>query len=84
MSLENRKREIVHWHNKNKGFVKDGNLAPHALRLLNEAVELCLACGAVPSEIRNTSNEEIHKQLAKKGLATLKDIGDEIADAWHA
>jgi hypothetical protein len=45
---------VIEWHLKNGGH--NGRLAGHALRLLHEAVELCVNAGA--------SEEEIHRRVA--------------------
>ena len=49
----------VGWHVGAGG--KNVRLAGHALRLLNEAVELCVAAGARPGEIHNRVVDEIAK-----------------------
>lgn len=79
LTLDDTLLKVVSWHKKNGGGVINENLAPHALRLLNEVVELCLACGAKPWEIQYTAAEEIKKQLAR-GIEMSMDVGDEIAD----
>lgn len=60
-STENRIRE---WHRMHGGF--QGRLAGHALKSLEEMVELCFACGADENEIVRTVTRECSKQLAKE------------------
>lgn len=61
-TTENRIRD---WHRDNGGF--NGRLASHALKGLEEMVELCFACGADENEIIRTVTRECRKQIAKEG-----------------
>lgn len=61
--------EILLWHDKFGGScVHPRHLFAHALRLLNETVELCIACGAEPSEIVKVVFNEIAKAGEKKEI----------------
>lgn len=53
------KTEVVRWHTDNGGH--NGRIAGHALRLLNEAIELCVTAGADAGEI----GERVAAELAK-------------------
>ncbi len=53
----------VDWHLGAGG--KNVRLAGHALRLLCEAVELCVAAGANPQEIEQRVHSEIAKALER-------------------
>lgn len=55
--------DIIKWHKDNGGF--RGRLAGHALRLLGETIELCIALGATADEIRKVNIHEIDKALAR-------------------
>jgi len=56
-------RAAVAWHVGAGG--RCSRLAGHALRLLNEAVELCAAAGASPLEIETHVHAEIAKALER-------------------
>ena len=53
------KEHVLLWHKQNGGHF--GRPASHALRLLREAVELCVESAATSSEIYSTVEEEIYK-----------------------
>ena len=75
------KDRVVSWHISNGGF--NGRIAGHALRLLNEAVELCVACGADPVEIGERVHMEIAKARSRNELGTVQcvpTIREELAD----
>ncbi len=61
--IQNWQKDVCFWHTKNGG--KNVRLAGHALRLLNEAVELCLAAGASQTEIRTVVVDKIIEEAAK-------------------
>lgn len=72
---------ISRWH-KNAGgsFVRP---ASHALRLLNEVVELCIASGADWAEIGDTVQGELQKAALRGELGVRKsydEIGLEYSD----
>lgn len=82
--------EVVKWHLGNGGH--NGRLAGHALRLLNEAVELCVTAGASADEIGYRVAGEIAKAAARgefdkpvtfegvrKELVDVQFLGDVIA-----
>lgn len=56
-------RAAVDWHVGAGG--KNVRLAGHALRLLNEAVELCVAAGATADEIRDRVAAEMVKATGR-------------------
>jgi dCMP deaminase len=70
----------VQWHREQGGH--DGRLAGHALRLLHEAVELCVAAGAQRHEIEHAVVKETIKAEFRKDFRV--DVGpgvsEEIAD----
>ena len=73
--------KVLDWHKTNGG--KNVRLAGHALRLLNEAVELCVASGASADEIGSRVAAEIAK-LAERGEFKLpvdfSTVRDELSD----
>lgn len=70
---------VIHWHQLNGG--NKGRLAAHALRLLNEAVELCIACGAERTEIAERVFKEFEKATSKNEWGgNPDDIAGECAD----
>ena len=83
MILENRATEIRLWHTHNGGFCKAHNFAPHALRLLEEVIELCVASGAQLNDIFFRSNGAIDKEFKKHGklvIAAPENMKEEFAD----
>lgn len=82
----------IKWHLEQGGH--DGRLAGHALRLLNETVELCIATGASFDEINGRIKMELDKAVMKGHhlRAPHESIEEEIADvlillnvlAYHA
>lgn len=72
---------VIAWHEKNGG--RNGRLAGHALRLLHETIELCIACGAGLDEINERVNYEIAKAIKKKDFdspVTIDNAREEMAD----
>lgn len=73
--------DIIKWHKDNGGF--HGRLAAHALRLLGEAIELCIVLGTTPDEIRKVGIREIDKAEDRNEFGTPKtkgQIAGEFAD----
>lgn len=68
------RNKIRQWRSMNGGFI--GQPSEHALRLLHEAVELCLASGARPEEVRHRVEWEINKAFIR-GPSPLDNIWDE-------
>lgn len=73
---------VKNWRSSNGGH----NYQPHghALKILEEVVELCLASGAAPEEILGTANTELDKGRTKGDIHPLHfdliAVGEEIAD----
>lgn len=59
-------KEVWHWHVANGGHFK--RPANHALRLLREVVELCVATGASPDEIGFATCAEIDKAVMRNEI----------------
>jgi len=73
--------DVVDWHLSSGGFCKsENNLPGHAIRLLHEVVELCIACGASPSDMTDAVNKELDKAFAKNKFKNLDSVGEECAD----
>lgn len=73
--------EAVGWHLASGGF--NGRIAGHSLRLLHEAVELCVASGAEAPEILSAVTAEIKKAVTRGEIgkvALVRDIREELAD----
>lgn len=72
--------EIIKFHAKNGGF--GGHPSGHALRLLREVVELCVACGADRARIQKAILEELDKATMRGELGTYTEEGmaEEVAD----
>lgn len=72
---------VVKWHLDNGGSNK--RLAGHALRLLHETIELCVAAGASENELRQRVDMEINKEK-ERGEFTLpvefEKVREEMAD----
>lgn len=62
---------ILQWHLDNGGF--NGRLAGHAVRMLREMVELCIASGASTKEISQAVVEEFRKAREKKEVTEKLD-----------
>lgn len=54
---------VMRWHSTSGGHF--ARPASHAVRLLREVVELCIASGATPPEMMNAINAEFGKALAR-------------------
>jgi len=73
--------EVMQWHQSNGGSML--RPAGHALRLLREAVELCIASGAAIEEIEDATKSEINRGLEKgEFVGVINHIGmtEELAD----
>lgn len=76
-------RQIIDWHLNSRGFCDTPEVYKyHTLRLLHEAVELCLASGANDAQILEACNGEINKHKERYGHTTinLENIVEEVAD----
>lgn len=72
--------DIIKWHIDNGGHAERG-VAPHALRLLNETVELCIASGAAYDDIIRAVTDECIKAYKNDDWGgNIKDIPQEFAD----
>jgi NTP pyrophosphatase (non-canonical NTP hydrolase) len=73
---------IVAWHRNQGG--NPGRPAAHALRILREVVELCVAAGATPAEIMTTLSSELTKEVKENrrrlGEISRADLPYECAD----
>lgn len=63
--------EVLAWHVGNGGF--GGRAAGHAIRMLRECVELCIASGASEAEIKMAVRRECDKATERKEFG--KDHG---------
>lgn len=63
--------KVQQWHSANGGH--DGRAAGHALRMLRECVELCVASGATEGEIKLAVLRECQKAEDRKEFG--KDLG---------
>ncbi|KKM07496.1 hypothetical protein LCGC14_1733370 [marine sediment metagenome] len=76
--------EVARWHLNNGGYCDTPEVYKyHTLRLLHEAVELCLASGANDLMVSDVLDEEINKHKARYGdhtVISMDDISGEIAD----
>ncbi len=78
--------QVMNWHRSNGGFCDTpGVYKHHTLRLLHEAVELCIAAGAVESDIMESVHIEIGKAQEKSsgtlsGEVNLQEMVEEVAD----
>jgi hypothetical protein len=73
--------EIMEWHRKQGGF--GGRPAAHALRMLREMVELCIAAGANQLELDEAFYAEIAKAYDRQEFMkphTLQQITEELVD----
>lgn len=62
--------DIMRWHRNNGGY---GSMpAGHALRILREVVELCVASGAPPDRITTAVIDEIQKAHDRKEFGQVK------------
>lgn len=82
MVTRSSQQEILRWHQNQGGF--PGSPAAHALRLLRECVELCVASGASQTDLTEAMNAEIAKASRKgefrPGKADLNAVLEEMAD----
>ncbi len=65
--IQDLSERVVDWHTSNGGFCAVQGHRFHALRLLHEAVELCLASGANDLEIEEVCRNELAKHIAMHG-----------------
>lgn len=70
--------QVTDWFEKNKGFRGD-TMWPHAVRLLHEAVELCIAAGASSLTIQEAVLNELAKaerssDLTQNGVPELMAV----------
>ncbi|KKL86526.1 hypothetical protein LCGC14_1943870 [marine sediment metagenome] len=75
--------QVIGWHLSNGGFCPVQEQKYHALRLLHEAVELCLATGADKYETTAVVQDEVVKHMERHGSTTainLASVWEEIAD----
>lgn len=75
--------QVIAWHTSNGGFCPVQGQKHHALRLLHEATELCLASGAVGDEVAEVIHDEVVKHEERHGVApviSLAGMRGEIAD----
>ena len=71
---------LIRWH-KDNGGCSGISLAPHALKVLREAVELCVATGASKAGIHEAMLSEVHKADEKNEWGyNAGAIKDEVAD----
>lgn len=81
MMTEELALKIVAWHRENGGH--PGSAKGHALRMLREVVELCIACGATTRDVNTAIQEECIKAIQKnemKGTFTQENVNEEFAD----
>jgi hypothetical protein len=71
--------EVIRWHDANGGHFS--RPAGHAVRMLREMIELCVAIGATENEIRDAVDREIAK-AEERGQwgGNPAEVGDECAD----
>lgn len=77
------KEEVIQWTDDVGGHCNAAaDSRYHALRLLNETVELCIAAGASGTDIFECVGSEINKEISKHGVLTAspESIPDEMAD----
>jgi hypothetical protein len=65
------------FHTQRGGHANNG-LAPHACRMLREAVELCIACGASEDAIRESVRVEIDKAKIRNEIRPGHESPEEI------
>ena len=74
--------EVMNWHKNNGGY--NGSPAGHALRMLREVVELCIAAGAQPKDITTTVSDELKKEMTENfehiGRVNISTLPYEVAD----
>lgn len=72
---------LMEWHRDHGGHA--GDPAAHALRLLREVVELCIASGSNRTELLNSVYAEIRKAVEKEeldGCSKMANMLEEFAD----
>ena len=71
---------VIDWHRDQGGF--GGNPAGHALRMLREVVELCIACGARQYDIHEAVAQELVKAIRRDemGKQNVEHMLEETAD----
>ncbi len=77
------KEEVIQWTDDVGGHCNvNADSKYHALRLLNETVELCIAAGANGTDIFESVYSEINKEISKHGelKPSPETILDEVAD----
>ena len=81
-------REIAVWHGENGGHANAG-VHGHAVRMLHEVVELCIASGATVEQIMNAVDMEVKKAQERDELPmhvnesygpSWRTMHDEVAD----
>ncbi len=75
--------EVIAWHTNNGGYCQVQEQKFHALRLLHEAAELCLACGSTGMDIAIACIDEVGKHIERHGpnpVVIPVAIDEEIAD----
>ncbi len=73
--------EIMEWHRSQGGF--GSRPAAHALRMLRECVELCVASGATEAEIKMSVRRECDKATERGDYTTthsLREVTEEFVD----
>lgn len=68
---------IIRWHEENGGFCK--NPADHALRLLREVIELCVASGATYPAIQQAVTAEVDKAIERNEFG---GAPDKVPEEW--
>lgn len=75
-------KDVINWHKNAGGY--SGAPSAHALRLLREVIELCIAAGAVPKDITTTVSDELRKEMTENfehiGKMNVSDLPYECAD----
>ncbi len=77
------KEEVIQWTDDVGGHCNvNADSKYHALRLLNETVELCFAAGATENDVYQTIENEVSKEISKNGeiKPSPETISDEVAD----
>lgn len=71
--------DIIKWHQEQGGC--GFRLAGHALRLLNETIELCVTAGATHFEILKVVNSECNKAIDRHEFGgNISELPQEFAD----
>lgn len=84
MSIKNvTETEIIGWHRSQGG--NEARAAGHALRILRECVELCIASGASEEEIKMAVRRECDKGVARSEFGidhSPTEMIEEYVDVW--